>query len=176
MVFINGRPQSRSARLGTAALLGAAGIWFLLAPQSVYAVVKWVIVGGLLLASLQAALVALQSRTEPQGARAAMGQATIFLLLALGAGLFLRPVISLLPVVAGIALILYGLARVVDSRRNQQYVNVSPVPDMLYGILVVVAGIVLLFNPFGSVLLMVRVLGGLFVLMAAADIAGALRS
>ncbi|KRN28930.1 hypothetical protein IV38_GL001140 [Lactobacillus selangorensis] len=86
--------------------------------------------------------------------------------------LFAKPLASLLPVVLGILLIVYGLQKLGFARRNQRFVNVTPWPAYVYGILVLLLGAVVLFHPFGSLLFLLRGVGIVMCIMAISEIIG----
>lgn len=74
-------------------------------------------------------------------------------------------IISMLPAFAGIGLLLYGGTMISGARSSRQYVNESTVGPTIYGILVVLAGIFLLFHPFGTAMFIFRVLGATLLVM-----------
>ncbi|MFD1671057.1 HdeD family acid-resistance protein [Agrilactobacillus yilanensis] len=79
-----------------------------------------------------------------------------------GAGLILllsKPILSALPFLLGISLGVSGIAKIVDAFSHRQYINVRPTPFILYGIVMIILGLVLVFNPFNTILLALRIFG-----------------
>lgn len=162
----------RSAWVRALVLL-ACGVWFMIAPYSVYHIVKWVLVIGLLAMAIPSLIRGIRDRNAGSGFNPAFGAGLTWLIAALLVWALFRPALSVLPVVFGILLIIYGINRLANSR--SAFVNVSPVPNIIYGVVVVLAGIFLLFNPFGTILLTLQVLGFWFVVMGVMEIVTALR-
>jgi uncharacterized membrane protein HdeD (DUF308 family) len=79
-------------------------------------------------------------------------------------------VISMLPALAGFALIMYGVAMISGARSNRQYVNESVVWPTIYGVLVLFAGAFLLFHPFGTAMFLFRVLGAVLAVMGVMEL------
>ncbi|WP_164512042.1 DUF308 domain-containing protein [Lacticaseibacillus daqingensis] len=156
-----------------AVMLAAAGGWFLVAPYSVYAVVKLVLVVSLLAMAVPALIAGWQARTQQPNY--ALWRGGALLIAALLVAALLRPAMSLLPVLFGLLLVIYGINRITSARVQQQYINVSPLPGILYGVIVAAAGVFLLFNPFRTVMVMLQVVGALLIVMAVAEVGNAIR-
>lgn len=77
-----------------------------------------------------------------------------------------KPLLAFLPIVLGITLMVLGITRIVQSIRNRQFVNVSPIPFIIYGVLLAVVGAILAFNPYITILVVLRLFGGTMVVMA----------
>lgn len=155
-----------------ALLLALVGVWFLLAPYSVYHVVKYVLIGGVLLMAAGAFIDAFRDQGQRQ---VALWRGSGLLIGALVLSVLLRPALSMLPMIVGIILVIYGITRITTARDRQQYVNVSPFPTIIYGLVVAITGIVLLFNPFGSILALLQVLGVILIVMGVAELIDILR-
>jgi uncharacterized membrane protein HdeD (DUF308 family) len=75
-----------------------------------------------------------------------------------------------LPFILGLILIFMGINRLVSGfSRNRTYVNVTPWPMAIYGALLIIAGIVLVINPFGTLMLLFRFFGGTLIAMVIID-------
>ena len=81
-----------------------------------------------------------------------------------------KPLLAFLPFILGIMLIISGISKVLDALNHRQYVNVSPMPFVLYGILLILVGILLAFNPFGTVLILLQFFGATLIVMAIMEI------
>ncbi|WP_225046768.1 DUF308 domain-containing protein [Lacticaseibacillus kribbianus] len=147
----------------------ALGAWLVIAPYSAYAAVKGLTVLGLLALAAAAAWDALRAKRRNEATGLAWSRAGAYAVAALLVLALLRPAVSLLPVLFGLMLVLYGINRITSARTRQQYVNVSAVPGVVYGVIVAAAGVFLLFNPFSTVMLMLRVLGVTLIVMAGAE-------
>ncbi|MFD1432622.1 DUF308 domain-containing protein [Lacticaseibacillus yichunensis] len=155
-------------------LMALCGVWFVLAPGTVYSTVKWLIIVVLIVMAVPDLATGLRDRRSGMG-DAGFVRGVSLLIAALLVWVLLRPILSMMPLLIGIALIAYGLDRVTSAKRNQRYVNVSPLPQILYGILVLLVGIVLVFNPFRSVLLMLQVIGVVLIVMSVLELITVLR-
>jgi len=152
-------------------LMLGLGAWIVLAPNSVLSIITWVIAIGLLIAAFNAFGASRDLKRAGYSGIGSMGGVG-FLIAAVLVLVLAKPVLSLLPLVLGISLLIYGITRITSANRQQQYVNVSPVPTVIYGILVALAGLVLIFNPFHAVLLMFRIFGGILIVMAVTELFG----
>lgn len=106
------------------------------------------------------------------GLNATMTVGILELVGALLVWLFAKPLLAILPFVLGIGLLIHGINYAMQIRSQRQYVNVKPWPSYLYAILVIVAAVILIINPFGSLTLMFRVFGWLLVIMGITEFIG----
>ncbi|WP_416353613.1 DUF308 domain-containing protein [Agrilactobacillus fermenti] len=100
-------------------------------------------------------------------------QLTVGILQLLAAGLILiltKPILSALPFMLGIGLGIAGVTQIGNALSSKQYVNVVRWPWLLYGALILIIGLILLFNPFNTVLLTLRIFGAALVVMAIMEI------
>ncbi|PAK65759.1 hypothetical protein B8W94_14355 [Lactococcus lactis] len=72
---------------------------------------------------------------------------------------------SFLPFILGIVLIITGISNVFTALNHRQYVNISPMPFVLYGVLLILVGILLAFNPFGTILILLQFFGATLIVM-----------
>ncbi|GAF41286.1 hypothetical protein FC83_GL000539 [Agrilactobacillus composti DSM 18527 = JCM 14202] len=96
--------------------------------------------------------------------------AVLQLLAALMIWVLAKPLLAFLPIIMGVILGVNGISKIMSALNHKQYVNVSPLPFVLYGVLLVIVGVVLVFNPFSATLLAVRLFGVLLLIMAVMDI------
>lgn len=158
-----------------ALILALVGVWFLLAPTSVYHVVKYVLLGGMLLLALGAFIDAVRAQRGTLESQSALWRGGGLLIGAMVVAVLLRPALSLLPIVIGLMLVVYGISRIITARDRQVYVNVSPFPTILYGLIVAICGFVLLFNPFRSIMALLQVVGAMLIVMGILELVDALR-
>lgn len=147
------------------------GAWFLLAPSSVYHIVKWVICLSLVVMAVPSLIQGLRNRED----RFALSRGLALLVAALLVAILLRPLLSFVPLMFGILLVLYGINAIANARARKRYVNVSVAPNIAYGLLVVLVGIVLMFNPFGTILLTLRIIGGTMLVMGVMELIDGIR-
>lgn len=83
---------------------------------------------------------------------------------------FRKVIFGSLPFFIGIVLMGYGLNLLVQARRTQPFVNVVPWTRYLYGSVVLIAGLVLTFNPVGSLYVLIRILGAVLVMMSLGEL------
>lgn len=86
--------------------------------------------------------------------------------------LFAKPLLGMLPFVIGIGLLVHGINYIMQIRNNRQYVNVSPFMNYVYGVLIIIAAVVMIFNPFKSLTLLFAIFGWLLIVMGIAEIFG----
>ncbi|MFD1466081.1 HdeD family acid-resistance protein [Lapidilactobacillus mulanensis] len=109
---------------------------------------------------------------ETSSMNSTMVMGIIELVGALFVWLFAKPLLGMLPFVIGIVLLIHGINYIMQVRNNKRYVNSSTLPSYVYGGLVIIAGIVMIFNPFGSLTLLFSIFGWLLVVMGIAEIFG----
>ncbi|WP_461214260.1 HdeD family acid-resistance protein [Lacticaseibacillus sp. GG6-2] len=152
-----------------------AGLWFLLIPGSVYTVIKWVLVAVLLASAVPALIQGLRARRATGNGGWALSRGIFLTVAALLVAAFLQPMLSMLPALLGIVVVFFGINKITTAKSDQRFVNVSPLPQILYGVVVIIAGAILVFNPFHAVLLLFRVTGAMMLVMAVMEIGTALR-
>lgn len=84
---------------------------------------------------------------------------------------FAKGIVSILPIFLGLAIIIVGVSRGMQAVNLRSYVNVNWVPMMIYSVILVIAGLVLTFNPFSSVLVLFQLFGGILVFMGIGEFA-----
>ncbi|GHP13871.1 membrane protein [Lentilactobacillus fungorum] len=85
--------------------------------------------------------------------------------------IFAKPLLAFLPFVVGLTLVIMGISKTIDGlQQHREYVNVSPFPNSLYGMILTLLGIMLMFNPFGTVLVVLQFFGAILVIMSVMDI------
>lgn len=104
-----------------------------------------------------------------------MAIAIFYLVFALIILLFAKPLASILPVFLGLIIIFGGVVRVSQSMTLKKYVDVSYLPMMFYGIILILAGVLLLFKPFASLIMLFQFLGALMVFSGISEIINAIR-
>ncbi|MCI0130335.1 MULTISPECIES: DUF308 domain-containing protein [Enterococcaceae] len=89
--------------------------------------------------------------------------------------LFAQPIVSILPIFLGILIIIGGATRISRALNLRQYVNISYVPMLVYGIALLIAGIFILFNPFGSLIVLFQFFGIVLTLSGISELVTAIK-
>lgn len=85
--------------------------------------------------------------------------AFFYLIFALIIYLFASSILSIITIFIGILLMIGGATKISQSFNLKQYVNLPWVPMLIYGLLLVVAGGLIMFNPFATKLLLYQFFG-----------------
>jgi len=75
-----------------------------------------------------------------------------------------KPIVSIIPIFFGILFIIYGLIKLIQ-KPDRRIVNKPSLPRKLFYLLILLAGILLIFNPFKTVLLVAQIAGAVIILM-----------
>ena len=145
-------------------IMAALGIWLLLSPRTVFGILVNVVAGVLLVMGIISLISGARVR-RAGGANVGVGSGVGLIVAAFLVEIFAGVFISMFPFISGLGLIVYGISIVSGANASRQYVNVSNASSVVYGVLVIIAGSVLMFNPFGSMMLLLRVFGGILVTM-----------
>ena len=98
-------------------------------------------------------------RNKENGFNSQMPIAIFYLVFALIVYLFSKQIISILPILFGLLVMIGGTTRMSHSLNLRQYVNVHWLPMFLYGIALIFVGLLMLFNPFKTVLVLFQFFG-----------------
>lgn len=155
-------------------IMAALGAWLLLSPRAVFGVIVNVVAGVLLVMGIMSLISGARVR-RAGGANIGVGSGVGLIVAAFLVEIFAGVFISMFPFISGILLIIYGISSIGGASASRQYVNVSNASGVIYGVLVIIAGIVLMFNPFGSMMLLLRVFGGMLVVMGVMEFINSFR-
>ncbi|ERL64661.1 HdeD family acid-resistance protein [Schleiferilactobacillus shenzhenensis] len=115
---------------------------------------------------------ALRSKDSVDGQQSgwAIGLSVTLIVVAILFYFMAKPLLAAIPFILGLLLIFMGINRVANGfSGRKEYVNVTPWPMVVYGILLIIGGIVLVINPWGSVKLLFRIFGGTLIAMVILD-------
>lgn len=93
------------------------------------------------------------------------------LILAVFVLVFAKGIVSILPIILGLGIAVSGVTRCIQAVNLRQYVNVNWVPMFIYGAVLIIAALILTFNPFSSILVLVQLFGGILILMGIGEFA-----
>lgn len=100
------------------AALAVVGVWFLILPDTVYTVLKWVIVAALLAAAIPGLITGLKQRHATGNGGWELTRGVTLLIAAVLVAALLKPVISMLPALIGIMVILFGINKVSSAKKK----------------------------------------------------------
>lgn len=98
-------------------------------------------------------------KNKVDGYNPTIGFAIFYFISALLIFLFAKPIVSMLPILLGIAFIIGGGMRLTQAFSLRQYVNVNWIAMLIYGAFMIGAGILLVAYPFSSVMVFFRFFG-----------------
>lgn len=136
------------------------GAWAILSPHFLFRAVVYFLAIYFVVNGVLALIMYFKNRDEYSLSTPIM-QFVIALLIAI----FARPLASILPFLLGFFILIYGINRLKNAITYKQYVNVSRAPQIIYSILIIIASILLLFNPFRSFLIMIQFFGIILIVM-----------
>lgn len=160
--------QSRS--LTQIVLTFVIGLALLIWPHTILQFVTYVLAAYLLFLSVQNLVPAWQRRRNTVGRDPQMTLGWVLLILALLVLVFTPALLSMIPIVLGLLILITGIGAFMNARRPREFVNKSHAPQYVYSILIMVLGLLLLLNPFHSVLLGLRLCGVAMIIIAGRDV------
>ena len=90
----------------------------------------------------------------------------IILLVVVGIVLvFAKGIVSVLPIFLGLAIVIVGVSRGMQAVNLRKYVNVNGSLMLIHSAILIIAGLVLIFNPFSSLLLLFQLFGAILIFM-----------
>ncbi|MGX7014244.1 HdeD family acid-resistance protein [Vagococcus silagei] len=145
--------------LGIATLLNPFGVFNLL----VYIIAGYNFVLGII--SLVEAL-----RIKTQGPNLKLIGAVCYLGFALFIFLFANTLVSMLAVFIGIIVLVSGIYKISQAINLKSYVNVPWIPILIYGIILVIVGLVICFKPFETKLIFYNFIGFLLLFSGVSEL------
>lgn len=98
-----------------------------------------------------------------------------FLIAALFVCLFAKALLAVIPLFLGILIVLSGSLRLRDSL-NLKNSGLSYINRLIYSVILIIAGIILIFNPFKTILVLLQIFGVLLFIMGLMDIIAVLQA
>lgn len=83
---------------------------------------------------------------------------------------FAKGIVSILPFFLGIIIVIVGIARFIQANNLKNYPQVNWVSLMIYAVITFVAGLVLVFNPFSSLLFLFQLFGAILIFMGISEL------
>lgn len=142
------------------------GIIIMLRPGATMNIFIKVIAGYFLVMGLISIVRGLKYKEEALYSRMSLTGGVLYLIIAGAAVLFMRALIGLLPILLGIFIIVSSINKWAYLNRFQMTEKRS----YIYVGVMTALGIILLFNPFGAVLVAFRIFGGILIVMGIAEL------
>lgn len=146
------------------------GILIVLRPNQLFNMAVYLIAGYNALLGLINLVEYLKNKQHSQ-----MSMSLFYFIAALIILLFAKPIASILPVFLGILIIIGGATRISRALNLRQYVNISYVPMLIYGVALLIAGIVILFKPFSSLIVLFQFFGIVLALSGISELITAIK-
>ncbi|WP_125571820.1 HdeD family acid-resistance protein [Lacticaseibacillus songhuajiangensis] len=150
-------------------IMMALGGWILFQPGMVFGLLVNVVAAVLLVMGIMNIISGIRLQRQT-GASFGVGSGVGLILAAVLVEAFAKVFLAMFPLFIGIGLLIYGIAAMTGAQHNRQYVNVSSTSGIVYGLLVVIAGLFMMFNPFGSAMLIFRFFGGVILFMGIMEV------
>lgn len=150
------------------------GIAILLSPQTVFNGIVYIIFFYVAVLGVLQLISGFRNRQQVGGYGPSFSGGIIMLIVAFVILFFARGIVSILPMFLGFIVLIFGIGKFMqnwDARKRGFSVN----GGLVYSGLMVLAGILLLFNPFNSLMLLFRIFGFLLITMSIAEIRDARR-
>ncbi|EMF0101901.1 DUF308 domain-containing protein [Enterococcus hirae] len=141
-----------------------AGLAIVINPTAVFHFIGYLITAYFVLLGILNLLEANKNRKQTGAWRFGLISGIAFFILALIVWVFAAAIVSLLPVILGLVIILKSLFQLFVG------LNTRSKGWSAYSILLLVGGLILLFNPFKSVMILFQLFGGLLIFMGISEI------
>lgn len=140
------------------------GIFALINPASLF---QWVVI----LVSVYVAFLgildlisAFRMKRQTQTLGSEFTKGWLLLLLAAIIFFFAKDIMALVPFFLGLLIVINGIYQLVNAINGRQ-IGISGMGWIVYSILVMIVGVILIFNPFGSLLLLFQMFGATLIVM-----------
>lgn len=143
------------------------GLAIVLNPSQVLHVITYIISGYIAILGILSLVAAFQEKKKYGSYGLNLTIGIIQLVAAVAVFFFAASLLSILPIFLGILIILAGATQL-SAALNSPIINKTW--WLIYSILLIFAGIVLLFNPFGAVLLAFRIFGVILLIMSISEL------
>ncbi|MBO1306936.1 DUF308 domain-containing protein [Enterococcus sp. 669A] len=150
------------------------GIAILISPQLVFDTLVYIIFLYVAVLGVLQIVSGFRNRQADGGWGPGLSGGIVMLVVAFFILYFARGIVSILPMFLGFIVLIFGIGKFMqnwDARKR----GFSTTGDLVYSGIMVLAGILLLFNPFNSLMLLFRIFGFLLITMSIAEIRDARR-
>lgn len=98
-----------------------------------------------------------------------------FIIIGISILVFSSPLVKLANILLGIFIVLNGLSKLKEGHDIRKKIVNDGLPIMIYGGILMLVGVVILFNPFSTWLLLIKVVGVVLIVMGILDFIGYFR-
>jgi uncharacterized membrane protein HdeD (DUF308 family) len=139
------------------------GGFMLFRPNEIFHGVVYIVAGYTAFLGLLNLVVAIRNRQEGMSSFGLIS-GVLLLVAALAILVLAKPIVSIIPIFFGILFVIYGLVKFV-KKPARRIVNEPSLPRKIFYLLILLVGILLIFNPFKTVLLVAQIAGAVILLM-----------
>lgn len=98
-----------------------------------------------------------------------------FLILGIAVLIFASPIVKIANIILGLFILMNGIGKVTDGYRIKKVIINEGLPLIVYGIILAIVGLVILFNPFSTWLFTIKFIGIMLFVMGIMDVIGYFR-
>nr|WP_236671823.1 DUF308 domain-containing protein [Enterococcus sp. BWB1-3] len=146
-----------------------AGLAIVVNPSAVFKIAVYLISGYLAFMGLVDLIEGIKVKRSADVYDSSFVLGIIFLVLAGIVLVFSKVIVSIFPIFLGLLLVMLGSTRLIQSFNLRKYTDVNWVLFLLYGLFLLIGGILLIFNPFKSILLLFQLFGGILIVMGISE-------
>lgn len=146
------------------------GLAVVINPGAVFKVAVYAVSGYLAFMGILDLIDGIKERRSSGGYNSSFVLGVFLLIVAAIVLIFAKGIVSILPVFLGLLIAVFGASRIVQAFNLKQYVNVNWTLFLIYGIILLIGGLLLVFNPFRSVLLLFQLFGGILIFMGISEV------
>ncbi|EHL98000.1 hypothetical protein HMPREF9103_01742 [Lentilactobacillus parafarraginis F0439] len=148
------------------------GLFFLFDPRQTLSAFIWLFAAFFVIFGIINLIASLRVHSQTGIYDVGLSIGIFQLILAVLILVFAKPLLAFIPIITGVTLIILGISEIIDAFSRRQFINVVPLPMIIYGIILILIGIVLTFNPFTTVLVLLQFFGAILIVNAIMDFIG----
>lgn len=140
------------------------GIAIVINPSLFFQFVAYIVAGYFIIMGISNIYADYRSRKQSGSFGIGLVSGVLFFILAFAVLFFASTIVSILPFLLGLTVLANGLFQLVVSLNNRK------VGWIIYSVIILIAGLTLTFNPFGSLLVLFQVFGFLLIFMGISEV------
>lgn len=141
------------------------GIFTLLMPEKVFQITMYLFAGYFTVMGLLSIYESYRERNEVLFSDGGVISGVISLIGAVLLAVFGKELVSILPILLGIFVVLYGVFRILQALDARKLGYKFSIGFLIISILIFLVGIFMLINPFNSVIIVMQIFGGILIIM-----------
>jgi uncharacterized membrane protein HdeD (DUF308 family) len=146
-----------------------AGVVIVIAPRSVFNTIVYLVAGYIAVLGLINLYASYKEKRQTGYTSMQMTTGVLLLIAAAAILVFAKGLLAIVPFFLGIMITISGCTRLMASF-NQKRAGLPFITGVLFSLLVIIAGIVLVFNPFRTWLIFFQIFGGVLIFMGFSDV------